>query len=106
MSEALADLDRRRILARLGHAPVTVAALAADLPLDPAVVTAHLEVLRRAGLVQDDPQVPGVHALRAEGLVGIDRLLSSYEELWRSRVDALHVEVARDVPETEGKQTP
>jgi DNA-binding transcriptional ArsR family regulator len=49
---ALADPQRRAILARLASGPATVKDLAAPLPISAPAVTRHLDVLERAGLIQ------------------------------------------------------
>jgi DNA-binding transcriptional ArsR family regulator len=48
---ALADPQRRAILARLASGPATVKDLSAPLPISPPAVTRHLDVLERAGLI-------------------------------------------------------
>jgi DNA-binding transcriptional ArsR family regulator len=48
---ALADPQRRAILARLASGPATVSELSAPLPISPPAVTRHLDVLERAGLI-------------------------------------------------------
>jgi DNA-binding transcriptional ArsR family regulator len=52
---ALGDDMRWTILQRLGAAPASASALAANLPITRQAVARHLDVLRRAGLVEPEP---------------------------------------------------
>jgi DNA-binding transcriptional ArsR family regulator len=59
-------------------------------------VSRHLRVLREAGLVdvRQDAQ-RRIYALRPEALAEVDQWLGPYRQLWESRLDALHTEIAR-----------
>lgn len=87
---ALADATRRDIVRRTLVAEQSVSALAAGYAMSFAAVAKHVGVLVEAGLVRK----------RAEGrerlvqadpaaLARVQRLLRSYEDLWRGRIDRL-----------------
>jgi DNA-binding transcriptional ArsR family regulator len=52
---ALGDDMRWTILQRLGVAPASASALAANLPITRQAVARHLDLLRQAGLVEPEP---------------------------------------------------
>ena len=51
---ALADPTRRQIFERLARKPLSVGAIADDLPVSRPAVSQHLKVLKDAGLVVDE----------------------------------------------------
>jgi DNA-binding transcriptional ArsR family regulator len=66
---ALGDPTRRVILERLAARPQAVGELARDLPVTRPAVSQHLKVLKRAGLVADQPVgTRRVYRLDADGL--------------------------------------
>lgn len=97
---ALADATRRDIVRRTLVVEQSVSALAAGYAMSFAAVSKHIGVLVEAGLVRK----------RAEGrerlvsaepaaIAHVQRLLRSYEDLWRGRIDrldALFAEEAED----------
>ena len=74
----------------------TAGELADALPIARPGVSRHLRVLREAGLVdvRQDAQ-RRIYSLRPEALIEVDDWLEDYRALWRSRLDALHTEIAR-----------
>jgi DNA-binding transcriptional ArsR family regulator len=94
--QALSDGHRRTVLEILRDHPATAGELADALPIARPGVSRHLRVLREAGLVdvQQDAQ-RRIYTLRPEALVEVDEWLDDYRALWRSRLDALHTEIAR-----------
>lgn len=52
---ALGDETRWSILTALGEAPSSASALATKLPISRQAIAKHLEILRRAGLVEPVP---------------------------------------------------
>jgi len=52
--DALADVQRRRILTLLGQTPRSVQQLADELPISRPAVSRHLRVLADAGLVDEE----------------------------------------------------
>ncbi|WP_022878725.1 helix-turn-helix transcriptional regulator [Microbacterium sp. B19] len=94
---ALADATRRDIVRRTLVAEQSVSALAAGYAMSFAAVSKHIGVLVEAGLVRK----------RAEGrerlvsaepaaIAHVQRLLRSYEDLWRGRIDRLDALLAED----------
>jgi DNA-binding transcriptional ArsR family regulator len=93
---ALADENRRTLLASLTAGPATAGELAALLPIARPGVSRHLRVLRDAGLVDVRREAQRrIYSLHAEALAEIDEWLGPYRALWEQRFDALHTEVAR-----------
>ena len=94
--QALADPSRRTVLEILRGHPATAGELAEALPIARPGVSRHLRVLREARLV--DVRQDGqrrIYTLRAEALAEVDEWLGPYRELWRNRLDALHMEIDR-----------
>jgi DNA-binding transcriptional ArsR family regulator len=96
MLHALADESRRTVLEILRDHPASAGELAEALPIARPGVSRHLRVLREAGLVDvhQDAQ-RRIYTLRPEALVEVDEWLGPYRRLWTSRLDALHIEIAR-----------
>lgn len=94
--QALADGSRRTVLEILRDHPATAGELAEALPIARPGVSRHLRVLREAGLVdvRQDAQ-RRIYSLRPDGLREVDEWLGDYRALWQSRLDALHIEIAR-----------
>lgn len=93
---ALSDSSRRTILDRLGQREATVNELAALLPIARPGVSRHLRVLREAGLVEVRVAAQQrVYRLRPEPLADVDTWIGRFRDLWNTRLDALHAEVAR-----------
>jgi DNA-binding transcriptional ArsR family regulator len=87
---ALANPVRRRILASLRDGPQPVKELAAQFELGRPAVSEHLQVLRKAGLVREEPR--GQHRyyhLDGAPLAEVDEWLHPFERFWRTRVRAL-----------------
>lgn len=102
---ALSNPVRRRILEILTDGPQTAGALAARFDLSRPAVSEHLGVLRRAGLVADDPSGRQRHYhLAAEPLVGVGQWLHPFERYWRDRLGAL-TDVLQDEDRDDGDGT-
>ncbi|WP_285727170.1 ArsR/SmtB family transcription factor [Psychromicrobium xiongbiense] len=94
--QALADPNRRTMLAILRDHPATVGELAHSLPIARPGVSRHLRVLREAGLVNVRQEAQRrIYSLRQEALIEVDEWLADYRALWQNRLDALHTEIAR-----------
>lgn len=95
----LANPVRREILTLLRDGPRAVNDLAGHFALGRPAVSEHLQVLRRAGLVREEPR--GQHRyyhLDAEPLAQVDDWLHPFERLWRQRLRSL-----RDVLDEENR---
>src|SRR4051812_32998272 len=96
---ALAHPVRRRLLEILADGPQTAGALAAPFDLSRPAVAEHLAVLRRAGLVRDDPVGRERHyRLSAEPLIEISDWLAPFERYWRARLRTLADLVEEEQP--------
>ena len=96
---ALADATRRDIVRRTLVADVSVSQLADSYEMSFAAVQKHVAVLEEARLVTKEPHgrermVRG----NPDRIREAQRLLDSFEEVWRSRIDRLDVLLAEDEP--------
>jgi DNA-binding transcriptional ArsR family regulator len=90
---ALADPTRRAILARLVEGEASVSALAEPFTMSQPVISKHLKVLERAGLIsrgRDAQRRPC--RIEARPLAEANRWLEAYRRVWEGnyqRLDAL-----------------
>ena len=94
---ALGDATRRDILRRTLDGEQSVSALAAEYEMSFAAVQKHVAVLEAAELIVK--RAEGRERLvRAdpETIAKAQRLLTEYEQLWRSRIDRLDELLAED----------
>ena len=99
---ALANPVRRELLDALRGGPQAAGALAARFDLSRPAVSEHLQVLRLAGLVREEPR--GRHRyyhLEPAPLAEVGRWLHPYEHYWRQRMRLL-----RDLIEDAGPADP
>lgn len=102
---ALGDESRRSVLETLRQGPATAGELASILPIARPGVSRHLRVLREAALVEVRKEAQRrVYSLRLEPLAELDAWLSPYRALWKSRLSALHTEIARGTDSREDSQ--
>ena len=87
---ALAHPVRRRLLQILAEAPRMAGELAEQFDLSRPAVAEHLQVLRRAALVRDEPvgRQRRYH-LTAEPLAEVEDWLHPFEHFWRARMRSL-----------------
>jgi DNA-binding transcriptional ArsR family regulator len=87
---ALSNPVRRRLLELLAEGSRTAGDLAARFDLSRPSVTEHLQVLRRAGLVRDEPvgRHPHYHQV-ADQLADVEQWLHPFERFWRDRLRTL-----------------
>jgi DNA-binding transcriptional ArsR family regulator len=86
---ALANPVRRRLLELLADGPRTAGDLAAQFELSRPAVAEHLQVLRRAALVRDEPVGRQRHYhLTTEPLAQVSEWLHPFERFWRERLRA------------------
>lgn len=94
---ALANPVRRRLLELLADGPRTAGDLAGQFELSRPAVAEHLQVLRRAALVRDEPAGRQRHYhLTTEPLAQVSDWLHPFERFWRERLRTL-----ADLVETE-----
>lgn len=99
---ALADATRRDIVARTLCSGRSISELAHGYLMSFAAVQKHVSVLERAGLVTKERH-GREQLVRAvpETIRRANRLLASYETLWRSRAEAIEHILAESEPEHE-----
>lgn len=87
---ALANPIRRRLLQLLTEGPRTAGDLADQFDLSRPAVAEHLQVLRHAALVHDEPRGRHRHyQLTAEPLAHVGDWLHPFERFWRQRLRSL-----------------
>ncbi|NUO55935.1 MAG: winged helix-turn-helix transcriptional regulator [Hamadaea sp.] len=87
---ALANPVRRQILEALREGPRPVNELAARFELGRPAVSEHLQVLRQAELVREEPRGrQRFYHLRPERLAEVGDWLHPFEHYWRGRLRAL-----------------
>ncbi len=90
MFSALANPVRRRILLQLRKGPHAVNDLARGFRVGRPAVSEHLQVLRRAHLVREEPR--GRHRyyhLDPRPLSQVERWLDAFTQYWQGRLTAL-----------------
>ncbi|GAB6856203.1 metalloregulator ArsR/SmtB family transcription factor [Microbacterium xylanilyticum] len=86
----LANPTRREILDVLRSGPQTVNELAARFEIGRPAVSEHLQVLRAAGLVRDEPSGRSrIYRLEAAGLAEAADWFHPFERYWRGRLRGL-----------------
>jgi DNA-binding transcriptional ArsR family regulator len=77
---ALGDPTRRAIFERLAEGPISVGAIARDLPVSRPAVSQHLKVLKLAGLVRDRQEANRrLYSLDPRGL---EEVRSYFDRFW------------------------
>jgi DNA-binding transcriptional ArsR family regulator len=95
----LAEPHRRRILDLLLDGERPVGDLVDEMHLSQPAVSKHLQVLRRAGLVEARTDAQRrLYRVRTEPLQDMDEWLRPYRALWASSLDALgqHLDTTDD----------
>ena len=102
--QALADGNRRAMVARLSSGPASVGELAAPLGVSLPTVLQHLDVLQRSGLVRSE-KVGRVRTCRLEPepLQTIERWISEHRAAWERRLDRLGDVLDDAFPDPEGR---
>jgi DNA-binding transcriptional ArsR family regulator len=78
--EALGDPNRRAILSLLGSGERSVHEIAGSLPISRPAVSRHLRLLKKAGLVTEEPRgTRRIYRLQDEGLAAVRAYL---EQVW------------------------
>lgn len=87
---AMASPSRRRLLELLADGPRTAGDLAAQFDLSRPAVAEHLQVLRRAALVRDEPVGrQRLYHLEATPLEQVNAWLHPFERFWRERLRSM-----------------
>jgi DNA-binding transcriptional ArsR family regulator len=89
---ALASPARRQILAALRQGPMAVTELAKGFAIGRPAVSEHLQVLRRASLVREEPRGrERYYHLDPRPLEEIEKWLGTFTRYWNERMRALEV---------------
>jgi DNA-binding transcriptional ArsR family regulator len=83
---ALADPTRRAIFERLAKRPMSVANVAANLPISRPAVSQHLKVLKIAGLVID--RTEGTRRIYQIDPAGLGPLRAWLDRFWDEKLEA------------------
>jgi DNA-binding transcriptional ArsR family regulator len=87
---ALANPVRREILMRLRAAPLGVSELARRFDIGRPAVSEHLQVLRRAGLIREEPRGrERYYHLDPRPLSEVEAWLDAFTRYWKQRMRAL-----------------
>jgi DNA-binding transcriptional ArsR family regulator len=87
---ALANPVRREILVQLRAGPRTVGDLARGFEIGRPAVSEHLQVLRRATLIREEPRGrERYYHLDPRPLEQVDDWLEGFARYWKKRLDAL-----------------
>ena len=102
---ALADGNRRAMVAQLTRGPASVGELAAPLDVSLPTVLQHLDVLQRSGLVHSE-KVGRVRTcrLQPEPLQTIELWIREHRTAWARRLDLLGDVLDEAFPDPEGRQ--
>ena len=100
---ALADSNRRAIIARLTRGAASVSELAAPLDVSLPTVLQHLDVLQRSGFVRSE-KVGRVRTCRLEpgAMRVMERWIVEHRAIWERRLDLLGDVLDDAFPTTEG----
>ena len=95
--EALGDPSRFAIVQCLAERPRSVGELAAELPISRQAVSQHLQILKGAGLVADEPV--GTRRIYRLNPTGVQALRDQLDTFWRRALDGYHQAIEDDAEE-------
>jgi DNA-binding transcriptional ArsR family regulator len=98
MLDAIAVPMRRTIMERLVANPLSVTQIADDLPISRSAVSQHLQVLKAAGLVLDQPQ--GTSRIYRVDPDALAIIRAYFDAFWQRSLSAFQ----NAVEQTEGDQ--
>src|SRR4051794_6693476 len=94
---ALSEPMRLAIVERLAAAPMTVGALARDLPVSRPAVSQHLKVLKEAGLV--DVEAAGTRRIYRIDPAGLGQIRQWLDRFWDQSLAAYAAAAGREEEE-------
>ena len=98
---ALANPVRRQILVRLKKGPRAVNDLAEGFDLGRPAISEHLQVLRKARLVREEPRGrERFYHLDPRPLEDVTAWVEAFSGYWEARLDALDVLLAQEKEKT------
>jgi DNA-binding transcriptional ArsR family regulator len=87
---ALANAERRKILAKLMEGSMSVGELSEPLTISAPAISRHLKVLEATGLIRHEKQTQyRIYSLNAEGFAEPFEYIEQYREYWNQQFDAL-----------------
>lgn len=92
---ALADPTRRAIFERLAAGPLSVGALARDVPVSRPAVSQHLKVLKSAGLVRD--RAEGTRRVYQIDSAGLGAIRAWLDRFWTDALENFRTEVEKEM---------
>jgi DNA-binding transcriptional ArsR family regulator len=92
---ALGDPTRRTIFELLRDGPRSVGELARELPVSRPAVSQHLRVLKRAGLVSDEPN--GTRRLYRIDPAGLEALRDYVDSFWTAALAGFAADAERRI---------
>jgi DNA-binding transcriptional ArsR family regulator len=100
---ALADGNRRAIVARLTRGAASVSELAAPLDVSLPTVLQHLDVLQRSGLLRSE-KVGRVRTCRLEPgpMRALEQWIAEHRGAWERRLDLMGAVLDEAFPDDEG----
>jgi DNA-binding transcriptional ArsR family regulator len=103
---ALADSNRRAIVARLTRGAASVSELAAPLDVSLPTVLQHLHVLQRSGLVRSE-KVGRVRTCRLEPgpMHAVEHWIAEHRAAWERRLDLLGDALDDAFPTPKGRRS-
>jgi DNA-binding transcriptional ArsR family regulator len=103
---ALADGNRRTIVARLTRGAASVSELAAPLDVSLPTVLQHLDVLQRSGLVRSE-KVGRIRTCRLEPgpMREVEHWIAEHRAIWERRLDLLGDVLDEAFPTTKGNRS-
>jgi DNA-binding transcriptional ArsR family regulator len=106
---ALADPARLAVIGLLRRKPLRSSEIARRLSLNRPLVSKHLQVLRKAGLIEeradDDDARARVYRLRAARFTEMRSWLDDVETFWTGQLDAFKLHAERRARTGMGKRT-
>jgi DNA-binding transcriptional ArsR family regulator len=94
--DALGDPNRRSIVELLGAGERSVQEIADSLPISRPAVSRHLRLLKRAGLVVEEPR--GTRRIYQLHDRGIEAVRAYVERVWGDAAAGFRVAAASDAP--------
>jgi len=99
---SLGDPTRRKIFERLRSGPLSVGAIARDMPVSRPAVSQHLAVLKEAGLVVDRPV--GTQRVYYIDPRGLSAVRAWFDQFWDQALASFQDEVERNIQSKKDKK--
>ncbi|MBI5727935.1 MAG: winged helix-turn-helix transcriptional regulator [Ignavibacteriales bacterium] len=99
--QAIADPNRRNILALLVNKQLTLNGIAENFKISRPAISKHIKILRECGLVEIKQQGRERFCeVKPEKLNEVAQWVEQYRKLWESKLDALEVYLQKIQSET------